>query len=248
MKPLVSIIIASFNSARTIDKTLSSILNQNFNNYELIVIDGLSTDGSVDIIKSYESSFLDKLKWISENDNGIYDAWNKGLEIASGTWICFIGTDDYFLPDALENYFNIINSTSGINFISSMCLLVDYNYKPIRKYGGFFSNKMKSYCTIAHVGSFHKKELFDEKPYFNTTYKISADYDFLLRKFTKIIPVFFPVITAVVMNTGISGKNIVDVSKERTVIKIQNKSKPVFNCYIDFFSTIFKFYLRKYFI
>ena len=248
INPLVSIIIASYNSEITIIKTLDSIYNQTYQNFELIIIDGKSTDGTIDLIKSYESIFYNKIKWISEKDDGIYDAWNKGISISSGIWISFIGSDDYYERNALENYVKIINSNKNINFISSKCLLVDCNYKKVREYGLKWSDRMRSYCAIAHVGSFHKRDLFVKSPFFDLRYKITADYDFLLKNKDIIRPYFFPIITAVVLNTGISGRDIFFVAKERTTVKIRNKSKSIFLCYVDYFDIILKFYFRKYFL
>jgi glycosyltransferase involved in cell wall biosynthesis len=246
--PLISIIIASYNSEKTINKTLDSIYNQTYQNFELIIIDGKSTDGTIDLIMNYESIFCNKLIWISEKDNGIYEAWNKGISLSCGRWISFIGSDDYYEINALEKYVNIINDNQNINFISSKCLLVNSRYERIREYGLKWSNKMLTYCTIAHVGSFHKRDLFVTEPFFDTRYKITADYDFLLKHNDKIKPYFIPIITAVVLNTGISGQDIFFVAKERTLVKIRNNCKSIFLCYLDYIDIILKFYFRKYFL
>ena len=248
INPLISIIIASYNSAKTINKTLDSIFNQTYRNFELIIIDGGSTDDTIEIIKKFEFLFKHRLKWISEEDSGIYEAWNKAISLSSGSWVSFIGSDDYYVENALENYISIINLNKNVNFVSSNCLLVDYNYKKVREYGRKWSDKMLTYCVIAHVGSFHKRDLFNSPPYFDTRYRISADYDFLLKNFKKINATYFPTVTVIVMNSGISGRNIFFVAKERTLVKLRNNSKPILFCFIDFFVTILKFYFRKYFL
>ena len=100
--PLISIITACFNNEKTINDTIESILNQTYISLEYILVDGSSSDSTVNFIESYERKFQEKriqYKWISEPDNGIYDAWNKGLERATGDWIVFIGGDDYFKSD-----------------------------------------------------------------------------------------------------------------------------------------------------
>ena len=84
--PMVSIIIATFNASATLARCLNSIVNQNTRNWELIVIDGASTDGTVDLIESFSNSIA---YWQSQSDSGIYDAWNRGLDKATGKYICF---------------------------------------------------------------------------------------------------------------------------------------------------------------
>ena len=97
--PLISIITVVLNNSSHLQKTLNSIFNQKYQNYELIVIDGKSTDGTVDIIKKNKKK-IDK--WISEKDKGIYDAFNKGMNLAKGDYIGFVNSDDILLPNALK--------------------------------------------------------------------------------------------------------------------------------------------------
>ena len=100
-----TIITATFNSEKTIDRTINSLLNQTILNFEYIVVDGKSSDNTVKILKSYEEKFKIRnigYKWISEKDSGIYEAWNKGLMFAKGDWISFLGSDDYYVENALE--------------------------------------------------------------------------------------------------------------------------------------------------
>ena len=247
LTPKVTIITATYNSAKTLRKTILSILEQDYFNIEYIIIDGGSTDNTIDIINNFIQLFNGRLKYISENDNGIYDAWNKGLKISSGEWISFLGSDDYYTKDAISSYIKFINFNPTSNFVSSKCMLITSDYKNIRTYGSMWTNKMNSYCTIAHVGSFHKKNLF-KYCNFNTEYKVTGDYDFLLKHRNIIIPFYFPKITAYVMNTGVSGRNIFFVSKERTIVKLKNRTRSKFMCYFEYFTTILKFYLRKYII
>lgn len=100
MSARVSIVIASFNAAKTVARALDSVLSQSFHDWECIVVDGASKDGTVDIVKGYcekDSRF----KFISEPDNGIYDAFNKGWRMATGEWVYYLGADDILLKDAL---------------------------------------------------------------------------------------------------------------------------------------------------
>ena len=103
--PLVSIITVCFNSEKTIQKTIQSLLNQSVTGFEYILVDGKSKDSTIEIIKSFENKFKEKgisYKWISEKDTGIYNAFNKGINLSKGKWISFLGSDDIYLKTAIE--------------------------------------------------------------------------------------------------------------------------------------------------
>ena len=103
MPPEFSIITVCFNSEKTIQRTLQSVLDQTYENYEYIIVDGASTDRTIDIVRSFMPLFNGKMRVISEPDQGIYDAMNKGIRNAKGTLIGMVNSDDYYEPDALEN-------------------------------------------------------------------------------------------------------------------------------------------------
>ena len=127
MNPRFSIITVSYNRENTIERTLKSILSQSYQDYEYIVIDGASKDGTVEIIKRYEPLFQRRMKWVSEPDKGIYDAMNKGIMLATGAIVGLVNSDDWLEFDALEsvnkafeghnNNLNVIY-TGGIRFHS----------------------------------------------------------------------------------------------------------------------------------
>jgi glycosyltransferase involved in cell wall biosynthesis len=99
---LFTIITVCYNSEKTIERTIQSVLHQTCQNYEYIIVDGASTDGTMNIVRKYEPLFQGKLKCISEPDQGIYDAMNKGIHEADGKLIGIVNSDDYYEPDALE--------------------------------------------------------------------------------------------------------------------------------------------------
>ena len=111
--PLFSIVTVCFNSGRTIRRTIESVLAQNCEDYEYIIIDGKSSDDTMSIVESYESAFKGKLSFVSEPDKGIYDAFNKGVSRAKGDFIWIVNSDDYIESDALEFLYNICMINSG---------------------------------------------------------------------------------------------------------------------------------------
>ena len=99
MKRKISIITVCYNSASTIEDTIKSVLAQKYDNYEYLIIDGLSKDNTLDIVKKYESKFKGKMKVISEKDKGLYDAMNKGIKLATGDIIGIINSDDVLIDE-----------------------------------------------------------------------------------------------------------------------------------------------------
>lgn len=181
-----SIIIATYNAAESLQNTLDSIRAQICLDYELILIDGNSSDATVKIINE-NIDFVSF--WISEPDKGLYDAWNKGIKASKGNWIAFLGAGDTLLPDALLSYKTYIDSLAGIpDYISAII-------KRTNEKGDFISvlgeawrwNGFRDSMTVAHVGSLHNKQLFEEIGFYNQAeYKICADYELLLRKKDKL--------------------------------------------------------------
>lgn len=176
--PKISIITVSYNTARTIEQTILSVLNQTYSNIEYIIIDGQSTDSTVDIIKKYENKIS---YWVSEPDKGIYDAMNKGIQISSGDYIQFLGADDSLLN------VNIIGQVakelhSTVDILSTGIFMIDDELL-LEKYAGneYVQNK-KLYdgSMIPHPGMFVKSSLM-KTTLFNTQYKVAADYEFFLK-------------------------------------------------------------------
>jgi glycosyltransferase involved in cell wall biosynthesis len=244
MLPKITVITASYNSEKTISDTIESVLNQKYSNIEYLIIDGCSSDNTMSIIKRYENLFEGRLKYISEKDSGIYDAWNKGVKKAQGSWISFVGSDDILFENTFSNFIEFAKTNEDVNFISSKTLLVTENLDPIRLIGLPWSNTMNSYCCIAHVGSLHHKTLFDKKGVFDANYKIAGDYDFLLRCRDIIRPIFVDIVSAKVRDGGISGRQISRVARETVMAKKNNKSQGIFKIYADYFMMIIKFFVR----
>ena len=173
----LTIVIATYNSAKTLRQTLDSIRYQSFNNIETIVIDNLSTDKTLDIVDEY-SDVVNVC--ISEKDTGIYCAFNKGIKHATGDFICFIGSDDCYCDyNVLENIMLSINENDAI--ISAPIIAVNEDNKK----ESFLNNKISteeilSGLMLPHPGLFVRTDIMRQYK-FNETNKIISDYEFLLR-------------------------------------------------------------------
>ncbi|WP_299670562.1 glycosyltransferase family 2 protein [uncultured Polaribacter sp.] len=220
-KPLFTIVTASFNSALTIKRTVKSVLAQTITDFEYIIVDGNSKDSTLAIVKSFEVDFKKKgivYKWISEKDFGIYDAFNKGIKEASGKWISFLGSDDFYLKIALASYKKKIEDLnfepdfihSSIKIDHKICFKKAWKWKD-------FKRKM----TIAHAGGFHNAAYFQKYGLFDTNYKIAADYELLLRAKDKLKTSYLNNFILVMSSEGISNNRVIDVYKETTSAKIK---------------------------
>lgn len=170
-QPLVSVIIPVRNRAEQLETALLSVLSQKEGIAELIVIDGASTDGTVDIIRKYS----DRLAyWISEADHGIYDAMNKGLKQAGGKYLFFLGSDD-ILTVRLDELESVLCDPSTVYY-------GDYRTEAGPARNGHYNSWRLAVWTINHQSVFYPVKAFEEGGY-STKYKILADYEFNLRCF-----------------------------------------------------------------
>lgn len=182
----VSIITACYNSADTIEKAIQSVLNQTYSNIEYIIVDGASTDSTLDILKKYSS--ISKI--ISEKDKGIYDALNKGIKNATGDIVGVVHSDD-FLADttiiqSIVNCFRVDPKTDAVygdlhyvakeNTNQVIRNWVSGEYNPINFYKGWMP---------PHPTVFLKRELYEKFGLFRTDMRISADYELMIRLFLK---------------------------------------------------------------
>lgn len=178
---LISIIIATFNAEKTIRRCLTSIEKQKGDEIQLIIIDGKSNDNTISIINEFKC--VDKV--VSEPDNGIYDAWNKGLKLASGSWIVFLGADDVLLDNCIKTqlYFLDNKKTSGLDIISAKAHIVNEKGKYLKTMGEAYNwNIFRRRMNISHGSTLHNKMLFDEVGIFDINFRICGDYELLLRK------------------------------------------------------------------
>jgi len=231
-KPLISIITVVFNCVDHLEETILSVINQTYDNVEFIIIDGGSTDGTLDIIKKYS----DKIDyWLCERDNGIYDAWNKALKISSGQWIGFLGADDFYEFNALQHYVKKINQLKEVEFISSQSSLITKDKRSLKKIGKAWNwNDFSIYMNVAHVGSLHNRSLFEEYGFYDTDFKVCGDYEFLLRAGNKLKAGYVDQVLCSTRNIGISHGGSHSVFKEIYKAKFKNNTRPtIIHIYID---------------
>ena len=124
----ISIITVSYNSEKTISKTIESVYKQNYQDFEYIIIDGQSNDKTLDIIKQYKTIFKEKMIWVSEKDKGIYDAMNKGLKMASGEVVGLLNSDDFYTSrDILSTIYENFSKEKNIDAIYGDVHYIDTN-------------------------------------------------------------------------------------------------------------------------
>lgn len=177
----LSIIICTYNSVGRLAKTLDSILAQNVEDYEVIIIDGASTDGTIEIIKNYESKFAGKLRWLSEKDNGIYEAMNKGVKKAQGEYLNIIGAGDWLENDTLSEVLKNMKMNQKADAIYAKTVI--WNKNGIENSIVQTAPEILPSQPMQHPALYYKKELHDKFGLYDESYKIVADYLFCLKAF-----------------------------------------------------------------
>ena len=179
----ISIVIVTFNARAVIAECLESCIQQTWLDRELIVIDGGSTDGTASIIRKYEQFIT---YWVSEPDEGIFDAWNKALKHVTGTWILFRGADDVFWDNSVLD--QVASSLSTARPTELVCygssVVTDQNGFVRRVQGGPWNEIGRRFfreMTIPHPATFHHVDLFNRFGNFDSSYHVAGDYEFLLR-------------------------------------------------------------------
>jgi len=209
-KPLVTIITVVYNAASLLEKTIQSVLEQTYPNIEYIVIDGNSTDGTINIIKKYE----DRINfWLSEKDEGIYDAMNKGIELAKGDWINFMNAGDKFYTNTvIKDVFSSVDFDKGdiiygdYRYIYSPEFSIIVNPKPIKK--------LWKYMSLCHQTVFMRTSIL--KQYKFSLNNIAADHELLYRCYIeKYRFIYSEGIIASFLGGGVSDTNNIKSIKHR---------------------------------
>jgi len=207
----LSLITVCYNSEAHIRSTIESVLSQTYPDIEYIIIDGNSTDGTVDIIKSYESRVAScgnmRLQWISEPDSGIYDAINKGIRMATGEVVGLLHSNDFYnSPQCIEIVAKEFeDSTLDACFADVRFVKPDNPAKTVRYYSSarFKPSQFRWGFMPAHPTFFTRKRYFDEIGYYKTDYHIAADFELLIRfLYTRKLKYKYIPVDMVTMRTG----------------------------------------------
>ena len=251
---LFTIITISYNSSATIERTIKSVLSQTISDFEYIIVDGASTDTTLDIVKKYEPLFGGRLHWQSEPDKGIYDAMNKGIGRSSGQLIGIVNSDDWLEPDALQKVFdayqknNCDNNTlycGGIKLVSKK----DEKRMPVNLEKFRRQASLYVMAGVRHPGVVVPKSVYDKYGVFNSQLRLSADQDFILRCYYK--GVSFNDINAIISNMaegGLStggGKKAWLMAIADREIMLKNFGKSGLSLYWLMFSWRMRNYLRN---
>ncbi len=180
--PKVSIVTPSYNQTQFLEKTILSVLDQNYPDLEYIIIDGDSTDGSVEIIKKYQKYLA---YWVSEKDKGMYDAINKGLKIASGSIFAYLNSDDLYLPNTVQTAVDYFQGHPDASLIYGDCDFIDskgrflYSYH----YPGFKWNRfiVLNWSSIPQQTTFWRQDIHKKIGYFNPEFNMAGDFEFYAR-------------------------------------------------------------------
>lgn len=218
----ISVITATYNSGRTIGDTLESVLRQTYSDVELIVVDGASRDDTMDVVRRYEPRFGGRMHWTSEPDRGIYDAMNKGIARATGDVIGILNSDDFYTSDTvLERAAEAMAGGDVDAVYGDIHYVRDGDlHKCVRYYSSrpFRRGLMRLGFMPAHPSFYCRREVYERCGTFDTTYRVAADFENLLRLIyvnrirTRYLPVDF-----VTMRTG--GASTSGLSSHRQIMR-----------------------------
>ena len=224
-----SIITICFNSEKTVERTIKSVLAQTCKDYEYIIVDGGSTDSTLDVIREYEPLFEGRMKWKSEPDKGIYNAMNKGIQRSSGSIIGIVNSDDWLEPDALD----IINGSfesQGRDINSVYCGWMNFHYidgtvQIMKTDHHLLEQYSKRYemAGVRHPAMFVGCNVYKQYGTFDESLKVLADTDFIVRCYLNDVKFVYP--NQVVTNMsdgGVSNNNLMKACRDYSMILKKN--------------------------
>ena len=226
-------IVVSLNAFNLISGTLDSILEQDCDDYEVVLVDGASTDGTLEIIRQYETKFQGKLRWISEPDRGIYDAMNKGIAMSKGNFVNFLNCGDTYEPQAFAHIREAIRLKPETQVAYGISRYFDDTgeVRLIRECHTRFRER-----NICHQSIWYHRDLFEKFGVYDLQYRFLADYDFNIRLYQNGA-VFNPV-DAIVVNyslTGISSCNTNEEEGQKEAMSIFYSHNLVDKAHYDWF-------------
>ncbi len=207
----ISLITPTYNSDKTIARTIDSIIAQNYSDLEYIIIDGASSDKTLEIINSYQRKI--NIKLISEQDKGLYDAMNKGVKLATGEIVGILNSDDLFKSDNVLSIITEAFNNENIDAVYGDITYFAENEKVIKRYwhsGAYREGNLNNGWIIPHPALFLRKSIYNRFGLFDIDFKIAGDYEFILRllKKYKINLKYVPQVFVNMYEGGISGNNL----------------------------------------
>lgn len=217
--PLISIVTVCYNSERYIQQTIESVLQQDFRDYEYIIVDGLSKDRTMEIVKEFEPRFEGRMRWISEPDKGIYDAMNKGIRKAKGSLVWLVNSDDYIQPGALQKVYDTFST-----FDKGAWPIISFAYNRVSSDGVYeekvFFDKSKSewcakrdYMGLLHPATIVPNDVYHRHDLYDTWFKIIADLDWFKRMMRSGEPMEF--VDIIITNMRDGGASATHYYKDR---------------------------------
>jgi glycosyltransferase len=207
----ISIVTPTYNSAKTLARTIESVIAQAYSDLEYIVIDGASTDNTKEIVADYQDKL--NIKFVSEPDKGIYDAMNKGIKLATGDIIGILNSDDFYDNSGVLNNVNKTFEDKKNDAVYGDIKYFSEDTGKVSRYweaGEYKENKLNNGWTVPHPALFVRKTVYNNCGLFNTDLKLAADYEFILRllKIYKINIKYLPETFVRMYSGGASGNSL----------------------------------------
>jgi len=244
--PLISIITICFNAVEYMEQTITSVMAQTYPNLEYIIIDGGSLDGTVDIIRKYESRLA---YWQSQPDRGIAHAFNLGLAQSHGDWILYLNADDFLLePTVMAQMVPhlLLHRDADVVYGQTISLTREQDPKPIPlcKIGGhpWRWQEFRRRNMIPHQAAFTHRHFFDRVGCFDETFRIAMDYEHFLRAREELRAQFVPIAIAGMRAGGRCVKDIADTLREFKRAQIKNRALPRWIAKLNFFLRLGRLY------
>jgi glycosyltransferase involved in cell wall biosynthesis len=239
--PLISVIISVLNDLKNLKETLLHLSEIEYKNLEIVVVDCVSTDGT----RAFLDAYADKrLRYISERDNGIYDAWNKGVRFAKGDYLAFLGAGDYYNRSGLQKLVQCATEHPTAELITGK-VLVHNGVKIIKERGSAWSwRKFRNNMNIAHPGALHSRGLFERVGSFDVSFRIAGDYQLLLRAGETLRTAYLNEPVALMLSGGISHGGR-DAIFEAHRAKVSTDSVARLNANLTTAWMLFKFYIKQ---
>jgi len=247
----LAIITAVLNRANYIRIAMDSVLSQSFKQVEHLVIDGGSTDGTIEIVADAISDTAGNCNIISEPDGGVYDAINKGIQIATSDVVGLLHSDDVFAePNTITKVMNVFEADPNVDIVYGDLVMFDQDLqKPIRYWrtGAFRNGRLQKGWMPPHPTLFVHRRVFEEYGLYDTSFRVSADYDFILRIFAsgKLNAHYIPEVLVHMRTGGLSSQRYLSIMKEDYRAIKKNGVGGVFTLALKYLR-VFKHYFNAY--